>query len=172
MGKMICRRRAGHPLALVGPHFMTPAIARSVSPARPGLAMRCGCARPSAAGKAYRDRLERYPAKWNHLAGMILRRGKARFAWRCPDIGKEAQRRHGAKEPGLRWGKSAPRVRCRGPREVLLRGVPRDARPIRRYRACLLRRSSRFGCEGRARRACPRRRFAAIKLFPFGWIVL
>jgi len=34
-------------------------------------------------------------------------------------IGKGPQRRHGAKAPGRRWGKSAPRVRC-------------DPRPIRR----------------------------------------
>ena len=58
---------------------------------------------------------------------MILRRGQARFAWRCDgfqilETGKDAQRRHGAKGPGLRWGKSAPRVRC-------------DARPMPRHRA-------------------------------------
>jgi hypothetical protein len=29
-----------------------------------------------------------------------------------PRIGKEAQRRHGVKEPGLRWGVSAPLLRC------------------------------------------------------------
>jgi hypothetical protein len=29
-----------------------------------------------------------------------------------PSIGKDAQRRHGVKEPGLRWGVWAPRLRC------------------------------------------------------------
>ncbi|MEE9251343.1 MAG: hypothetical protein V3U93_09515, partial [Alphaproteobacteria bacterium] len=59
--------------------------------------------------------------------------------------GKDAQRRHGAKGPGLRWGKSAPRVRC-------------DARPMLKHRA--------------SRRACPENRFAAIKLIQFGRIAL
>ncbi len=48
---------------------------------------------------------------------MILRRGEARVAWQREgfqilETGKDPQRRHGAKEPGLRWGESAPRVRC------------------------------------------------------------
>ncbi|MEE9249820.1 MAG: hypothetical protein V3U93_01675, partial [Alphaproteobacteria bacterium] len=60
-------------------------------------------------------------------------------------IGKDAQRRHGAKAPGLRWGKSAPRVRC-------------DARPMLRHRA--------------SRRAYPENRFASIKLIQFGRIAL
>jgi len=29
-----------------------------------------------------------------------------------PRIGKEAQRRYGVKEPGLRWVVAAPRLRC------------------------------------------------------------
>jgi len=41
-------------------------------------------------------------------------------------IGKDTQRRHGAKEPGLRWGKSAPRVRCdaRPMPRIALRAAP------------------------------------------------
>jgi hypothetical protein len=41
-------------------------------------------------------------------------------------IGKDAQRRHGAKAPGLRWGKSAPRVRCgaRPMHHIALRTAP------------------------------------------------
>ncbi len=27
--------------------------------------------------------LEHYPARWNHLTGMNLRRGEARVAWQC-----------------------------------------------------------------------------------------
>ena len=56
--------------------------------------------------------LEPFPAKLNHLTGMVLRclfmkyPGQARFAWRCEgfqilETGKAAQRRHGAKGPGL-----------------------------------------------------------------------
>ena len=60
-------------------------------------------------------------------------------------IGKETQRRHGAKESGLRWGKPATRVRC-------------DARPMAQHRT--------------SRRACPGSRFAAIKLIPSGRTVL
>ncbi|MEE8559932.1 MAG: hypothetical protein V3S88_04400, partial [Alphaproteobacteria bacterium] len=36
----------------------------------------------------------------------------AMWGFQILETGKAAQRRHGAKEPGLRWGKSAPRVRC------------------------------------------------------------
>jgi len=60
-------------------------------------------------------------------------------------IGKEALQRHGAKESGLRWGQSAPRVRC-------------DARPMAPHRA--------------SRRACSESRFAAIKLTPYCLIML
>jgi hypothetical protein len=60
-------------------------------------------------------------------------------------IGKEAQKRHGAKESGLRWGQLAPRVRC-------------DARPMALHRT--------------SRRACPESRFAAIKLTSYCLIKL
>ncbi len=48
------------------------------------------------------------------------RLGALRMA--MPSIGKQAQRRHGVIEPGLRWGVSAPRLRC-------------GARPIAAHRA-------------------------------------
>ncbi|MBT4711620.1 MAG: hypothetical protein HOB82_08865 [Alphaproteobacteria bacterium] len=60
-------------------------------------------------------------------------------------IGKEAQQRHGAKESGLRWGQSAPRVRC-------------GSHPMAAHRA--------------SRRACPESRFAAIKLTSYCPVML
>jgi len=57
----------------------------------------------------------------------------------------DSQRRHGAKESGLRWGQSAPRVRC-------------DTRPMAPHRA--------------SRRACPESRLAAIKLAPYCLVML
>ena len=42
----------------------------------------------------------------SHDADLLRLYGDARR------IGKEAQRRHGIKEPGLRWVVSAPRLRC------------------------------------------------------------
>jgi hypothetical protein len=56
-------------------------------------------------------------------------------------IGRETQHRHGAKEPGLRWAKSAPRLCC-------------DARPMHRI----------------ALRAAPCRmnRFGSIESIPYG----
>ncbi len=50
----------------------------------------------------------------------------ARAAWRCLSIGKGAQRRHGAKEPGLRWGKTASRMRRDAcpMSHIALRGAP------------------------------------------------
>ena len=52
-------------------------------------------------------------------------------------IGKDTQRRHGAKEPGLRWGKSAPRVRCdaRPMPRIALRAAPAFAEAKLRLRA-------------------------------------
>jgi hypothetical protein len=61
--------------------------------------------------------LEHFPTGLNHLTGMILGRGQARFAWRCGAVGKEAQRRHGAKTPGLRWSGSI------GPESALVPGL-------------------------------------------------
>jgi hypothetical protein len=69
--------------------------------------------------------------------------GACRSAMWC--ISGDMQQRHGAKEPGLRWAKSAPR-RCCG------------ARPMHHI----------------ARRAAPCRmnRFGSIKLIPYGRIML
>ena len=49
----------------------------------------------------------------------------ARAAWRCLRIANAAQRRQGAKEPGRRRGKSAPRVRraARPRRRIALRAA-------------------------------------------------
>ena len=60
------------------------------------------------------------------------------------DIDKEVQRRHGVKEPGLRWGKSALRVRY-------------GSCPILRHRA--------------SRRACPKNqicRYQIVSIWPEG----
>ncbi len=77
-------------------------VARGIDPARINIANQVEV-EPTVAIAGGLGELERYPAKWKPLTGVIMLRGKARFAWRCPDIGKGAQRRHGAKEPGLRW---------------------------------------------------------------------
>ncbi len=51
------------------------------------------------------------PARPSDVSPSYESKYSARSAWRCLRIGKGAQRRHGAKEPGLRWGKTASRMR-------------------------------------------------------------
>ncbi|MEE8559778.1 MAG: hypothetical protein V3S88_03605 [Alphaproteobacteria bacterium] len=59
----------------------------------------------------------------------------AMWGFQILETGKDTQRRHGAKEPGLRWGKSAPRVRCdaRPMRRIALRAAPACAKPKLRF---------------------------------------
>ena len=58
------------------------------------------------------SRLEHFPTRLKRLTGMILGRGGVPLATAMRGIGERAERRHGAKEPGLRWANSAPGVRC------------------------------------------------------------
>ena len=62
------------------------------------------CLREAASAKAGRargpvGRLEHYPAKWNHLTGMIFGGGEARFAWRCHASAKKCNDATAKKHP-------------------------------------------------------------------------
>ena len=156
----------GHGQGHVGPR-------RSVGRTRPGRdgpANRCGCRQTGSAWRRGRGTqepgLEHDLTQWNPFDRSYFASWPDALLLAMRHIGEEAQRRRGAKEPGRRWGKSAPRVRC-------------DARPMARHRAS--RRGPAVGG--------PENRFAAIReqiagrlarvnligkqvLIPFGQVVL
>ena len=85
------------------------------------------------------------PARPSDVSPSYESKYSARAAWRCLRIGKGAQRRHGAKEPGHRSRQNGPS------------GASRRS-PDEPHRA--------------SRRSYPRDRFAAIKSLPSGRIML